>query len=59
MRRLGYSTAMPEGGGGKPAIRTGPTTSGATVIGSSTQGIKTVLHSVSDLAPAKEVHRNG
>jgi predicted enzyme related to lactoylglutathione lyase len=33
-----------------------PTTSGATMTGSSTQGIKTVLHPVSDLAKAKEVY---
>jgi hypothetical protein len=32
------------------------TTSGVTVTGSSTQGIKTVLHPVSDLAKAKEVY---
>ena len=31
------------------------TTSGVTMTGSSTQGIKTVLHPVSDLATAKEV----
>jgi hypothetical protein len=29
------------------------------MTGSSTQGIKTVLHPVSDLAMAKEVLRNG
>jgi predicted enzyme related to lactoylglutathione lyase len=33
-----------------------PTTSGATLTGSSTQGIKTVLHPVSDLAAAKAVY---
>jgi predicted enzyme related to lactoylglutathione lyase len=32
------------------------TTSGATMTGSSTQGIKTVLHPVSDLAAAKAVY---
>jgi predicted enzyme related to lactoylglutathione lyase len=32
------------------------TTSGATVSGSSSQGIKTVLHPVSDLAAAKPVY---
>jgi excinuclease UvrABC ATPase subunit/predicted enzyme related to lactoylglutathione lyase len=32
------------------------TTSGVTMTGSSTQGIKTVLHPVSDLAKAKEVY---
>src|SRR3981081_4337347 len=34
----------------------GPTTSGVTMTGSSTQGIKTVLHPVSDLATAKAVY---
>jgi hypothetical protein len=29
------------------------------MTGCSTQGVSTVLHSVSDLATAKEVHRNG
>src|SRR5207247_1053737 len=33
-----------------------PTTSGVTMTGSSTQGIKTVLHPVSDLATAKAVY---
>jgi hypothetical protein len=33
-----------------------PTTSGATMTGSSTQGIRTVLHPVSDLAAAKAVY---
>src|SRR6202012_4880150 len=33
-----------------------PPTSGVTMTGSSTQGIKTVLHPVSDLAKAKEVY---
>jgi predicted enzyme related to lactoylglutathione lyase len=33
-----------------------PTTSGVTMTGSSTQGIKTVLHPVSDLAAAKAVY---
>jgi predicted enzyme related to lactoylglutathione lyase len=33
-----------------------PTTSGATMTGSSTQGIKTVLHPVSDLGAAKAVY---
>jgi AraC-like DNA-binding protein/predicted enzyme related to lactoylglutathione lyase len=37
-------------------IPTRPTTSGVTMTGSSTQGIKTVLHPVSDLATAKEVY---
>jgi hypothetical protein len=32
------------------------TTSGATMTGSSTQGIKTVLHPVSDLEAAKAVY---
>jgi predicted enzyme related to lactoylglutathione lyase len=32
------------------------TTAGVTMTGSSTQGIKTVLHPVSDLAAAKEVY---
>jgi hypothetical protein len=32
------------------------TTSGVTMAGSSTQGIQTVLHPVSDLATAKEVY---
>jgi hypothetical protein len=32
------------------------TTSGVTMTGSSTQGIKTVLHPVSDLATAKKVY---
>jgi hypothetical protein len=32
------------------------TTSGANLTGSSTQGIKTVLHPVSDLATAKAVY---
>jgi hypothetical protein len=65
-RRLGYSTAMPDGEvstptdrRGKPAIATRPTTPGVTVIGSSTQGIKTVVHSSSDPATTKEVRRNG
>jgi predicted enzyme related to lactoylglutathione lyase len=35
---------------------TTPTTSGVTMTGSSTQGIKTVLHPVSDLAAAKAVY---
>src|SRR5438093_10500283 len=35
---------------------TRPTTSGVTMTGSSTQGIKTVLHPVSDLATAKAVY---
>src|SRR5260370_7523247 len=33
-----------------------PTTSGVTMTGSATQGIKTVLHPVSDLAAAKAVY---
>jgi hypothetical protein len=33
-----------------------PTTSGVAMTGSSTQGIKTVLHPVSDLATAKAVY---
>jgi hypothetical protein len=33
-------------------------TAGVTVTGSSTQGIKTPLHPVSELATAKEVLRN-
>src|SRR5215210_4581133 len=37
-------------------IPTRPTTSGVTMTGSSTQGIKTVLHPVSDLATAKAVY---
>src|SRR5216684_4260691 len=37
-------------------IPTRPTTSGVTMTGSSTQGIKTVLHPVSNLATAKEVY---
>jgi predicted enzyme related to lactoylglutathione lyase len=37
-------------------IPTRPTTSGVTMTGPSTQGIKTVLHPVSDLATAKEVY---
>jgi predicted enzyme related to lactoylglutathione lyase len=40
----------------RPDNPTGPTTSGATMTGSSTQGIKTVLHPVSDLAAAKAVY---
>src|SRR5437660_5563768 len=36
--------------------RCDPTTSGVTMTGSSTQGIKTVLHPVSDLATAKAVY---
>jgi predicted enzyme related to lactoylglutathione lyase len=38
------------------SIPTRPTTSGVTMTGSATQGIKTVLHPVSDLARAKEVY---
>src|SRR6202048_284583 len=37
-------------------IPTTPTTSGVTMTSSSTEGIKTVLHPVSDLARAKEVY---
>src|ERR1700680_4194814 len=37
-------------------IPTRPTTSGVAMTGSSTQGIKTVLHPVSDLATAKAVY---
>jgi predicted enzyme related to lactoylglutathione lyase len=37
-------------------IPTRPTTSGVTMTGSSTQGIKTVLHPVSDLEKAKAVY---
>jgi predicted enzyme related to lactoylglutathione lyase len=37
-------------------IPTRPTTSGVTMTGSSTEGIKTVLHPVSDLAKAKPVY---
>jgi hypothetical protein len=37
-------------------IPTGPATSGATMAASSTEGIKTVLHPVSDLATAKEAY---
>jgi hypothetical protein len=37
-------------------IPTRPITSGATMTGSSTQGIKTVLHPVSDLETAKAVY---
>src|SRR3979411_372956 len=39
-----------------PTGSTAPTTSGVTMTGSSTLGIKTVLHPVSDLATAKEVY---
>jgi predicted enzyme related to lactoylglutathione lyase len=38
------------------AIPTGHTTSGETMSGSTTQGIKTVLHPVSDLSKAKAVY---
>jgi hypothetical protein len=37
-------------------IPTRPTTSGVTMTGCSTQGIKTVLHPVSDLATAKAMY---
>jgi hypothetical protein len=37
-------------------IPTGPATSGVTMTASSTEGIKTVLHPVSDLATAKDVY---
>jgi hypothetical protein len=53
--------ARPQNDGGrtKPGIPTRSTTSGVTVIGSSTLRIKTAMRSVSDPATAEEVLRNG